>query len=119
MEKMAIKTRHISIRFRRDTPARVLLEFRKRYASYLADKDTAEKWQGSELEKRISAGLKPGDWIRHLRRAHGLTQEELGNELGGVGGRRISDWEMHRRPLNKAMAKRLSGIFRVSPERFI
>jgi DNA-binding transcriptional regulator YiaG len=107
------------MRFRRDTPARVLFEIRKRYASYLADQDPLEEWPGSDLERTISAGLKPGDWLRHLREAHGLTQEELGQELGGVGGSRVSDWESCRRSVSKAMAKRLSSIFNVSPGRFI
>src|SRR5690242_18411814 len=80
------RTHPISMRFRRDTPNRILLEIRKRYASYLADQQVLEEWEGSELEQKISAGLKPGDWLRHLREAHGLTQEELGVDLGGVSG---------------------------------
>jgi predicted transcriptional regulator len=107
------------MQFRRDTPERIILEIRKRYASYLADQDVPEEWHGSELEQKISAGLKPGDWLRHLREAHGMTQEELGRDLGGVSGSRISDWESHRRSVSKAMAKRLSNIFNVSSERFI
>lgn len=113
------RTRPISMRFRRDTPARILLEIRKRYASYLDEPEVLEEWQGSELERKISSSLKPGDWLRHLREAHGLTQEELGHDLGGVSGSRISDWESHRRSVSKAMAKKLSNIFNVSPERFI
>lgn len=107
------------MQFRRDTPDRIILEIRKRYASYLADQDALEEWNGSELEQKISAGLKPGDWLRHLREAQGLTQEELGRELGGVSGSRVSDWESHRRSVSKAMAKKLSNIFNVSPDRFI
>lgn len=95
------------------------MEIRKRYASYLAQEDSLEEWQGSEQEKNISSGLKPGDWLRHLREAHSLTQEELGRDLGGISGSRVSDWEGHRRSISKAMAKKLSGIFNVSPDRFI
>lgn len=107
------------MRFRRDTPARILLEIRKRYAHYLDEPEALEEWRGSELERQISGSLKPGDWLRHLREAHGLTQEELGHELGGVSGSRVSDWEYHRRSVSKAMAKRLSVIFSVPLERFI
>src|SRR2546423_11732191 len=76
-----IRTRPISMRFRQDTPTRILLEIRNRYASYLDDQEILEKWEGSELERKISAGLKPGDWLRHLREAPGLTQEKLGRDL--------------------------------------
>jgi DNA-binding transcriptional regulator YiaG len=113
------RTLRTSLRFRSDTPRRILLEARKRYKTYLLDDDALEDWNGSDLRKSVEQGMTPGDWLRHLREAHGLTQEELGGRLGRVGGNRVSDWEGNRRSVSKTMAKRLSGIFRVSPDRFI
>lgn len=113
------KTRPISLRFRQDTPSRILVEARKRYASYLMEEDPLEDWHSTEQHGSIMASLSPGDWLCHLRKANGLTQEDLGLKLGKVAGSRISDWEGNRRSVSKAVAKKLSLIFNVSPERFI
>lgn len=113
------KTRPINLQFRRDTPGRILVEARKRYASYLVDGDSLVDWHTTDLHKKIEASLTPGDWLCHLREATGLTQEVLGLQLGKVSGSRISDWEGNRRAVSKAMAKKLSIIFGVSPDRFI
>ena len=113
------KARPINLRFRRDTPGRILVEARKPYASYLIDEDVLEDWIETDLHRKISKSLKPGGWLSHLRDAHNLTQEELGRQLGRVSGSRISDWEANRRAVSKGMAKKLAGIFNVSPDRFI
>lgn len=113
------KARPINLRFRRDTPGRILTEVRKRYASYLVDEDALEDWVTTDLHRKITNSMKPGDWLGHLREAHDLTQEELGRQLGKVSGSRVSDWEANRRAVSKAMAKKLSEIFNVSPDRFI
>lgn len=114
-----IKTPPINLRFRRDTPGRILMEARKRYASYLEDEDPLVDWHTTDLHGKIVASMKPGDWLFHLREANALTQEELGKKLGKVSGSRISDWEGNRRTVSKAMAKKMSSIFGVSPDRFI
>ncbi len=113
------KTRPTNLRFRQDTPGRILIEARQRYASYLVEDDALVDWHTTDLHKKIAASLTPGDWLCHLREANGLTQEVLGQKLGNVSGSRISDWEANRRAVSKAMAKKLSSIFSVSPDRFI
>ncbi|GEM_PF-421903 len=113
------KTRPINLRFRQDTPGRILIEARKRFASYLMDEDPLVDWHTTELHGMIMASMKPGDWLCHLREANDLTQEELGLKLGKVSGSRISDWEGNRRAVSKAVAKKLAALFGVSPDRFI
>jgi|SRR5690606_7031727 len=113
------KTRPISLRFRQDMPGRILIEARKRYASYLMDENPLEDWRSTDQHEKTIGSLTPGDWIFHLREANGLAQGELGRKLGKVSGSRISDWEANRRAVSKAMAKKLSLIFNVSPDRFI
>jgi ribosome-binding protein aMBF1 (putative translation factor) len=114
-----IKTPPINLRFRRDTPGRILIEVRKRYASYLVEDDPLMDWHTTDLHEKIVTSMKPGDWVFHLRDANGLTQEELGQKLGNVSGSRISDWEGNRRAVSKSIAKKLSALFGVSSERFI
>lgn len=60
-----------------------------------------------------------GSRIYGLRDAHGWTQRQLGEKLGGVSAARISDWENDRRSVSKEFAKQLSELFRVSVERFL
>ncbi|MBK8803174.1 MAG: helix-turn-helix transcriptional regulator [Fibrobacteres bacterium] len=68
--------------------------------------------------KEFEASQTPGSWLSGLREAHGWTQRELGEHLGGVSPARISDWEHDRRAVSKAQAKILSQLFRVEPHRF-
>ena len=106
-------------KFKRDTPLRILQEGRKRYARYLIETDPYIIYRKSKLHKKIEATFTPGLWLKTLRDAHGLTQEELAEKLGTASGSRISDWESNRRDVSKSMAKKLSKYFGVSPDRFI
>jgi transcriptional regulator with XRE-family HTH domain len=68
--------------------------------------------------KAWEAAQTPGSWLSGLRDAHGWTQRELGERMGGVSPSRISDWEHGRRSVSKAQAKLLGQLFHVEPHRF-
>ena len=51
--------------------------------------------------------LGPGDALRGARELCGLTQQQLA-ETAGVGKSNISEMERGKRPIGKAMAKRLA-----------
>jgi len=75
---VAAKMRPINIRFRPKTPARILSSVKKQFADYIIDSsDEYEDWFESDLHKTISSTMKPSDYLRHFREAHGLTQKEL------------------------------------------
>jgi DNA-binding XRE family transcriptional regulator len=114
-----IKTPLISLRFRATTPLPIIREARRRYSKYLEDEDKAEDWFQSDLHKKISASMSPSIWLKRLREAHGLTQEELGKKIGKVSDKRISDWESGRRSIPKSAARAFSKWFGVPPDKFL
>ncbi len=117
---VATKTRSIDLHFRSGTPRRVLQDVRRRYAPYLLkEEDVAVEYFETELHKQVSATMKAGLWVRHLREAHGWSQAELGEKLGGVKAARVSDFENNQRAISKGVAKDLGHLFKVSADRFI
>lgn len=70
--------------------------------------------------KRIKAKSTPGGNLRLYRENRRLTQEELARKLGGgTLKQHVSGMERGRRPISKAVAKKLARIFGTSPARFI
>ena len=114
------KTRPIRFTFRPETPEGVLNELRFRYSRYLlAPKDEAVDYFKTELHKKIEKRMTPAKRLRILRDAHGLSQADLGTEMGGIKASRISDWENGQRAISKAAARKLSSIFHLPADRFI
>lgn len=117
---VATKTRPISLTLRPGTPSRVLQDLHRRYSRYLVEReDKAVDYFKTDLHKKVSATMTPGLWVRHLREAHGLSQAQLGEKMGGIKASRISDWENNQRAVSKAAAKGLSKLFSVPADRFI
>lgn len=69
--------------------------------------------------KKISKKLTPGKTMKLYREMRKMTQEELGQKLGGISRQNISHMERGVRPISLKMAKKLAEIFGVSVERFI
>jgi antitoxin component HigA of HigAB toxin-antitoxin module len=69
--------------------------------------------------RKIKSATTPGDTVRIYRENLGLTQAELGRQLGKYSRQKISDIEHSKRSISKEAAKRLSTIFTVPVERFI
>ncbi len=69
--------------------------------------------------KAIKKTINPGDTLRIYRQNLGLTQTELGQQLGKFTRQKISDMENNKRSISKAVAKKLSKIFDVQVERFL
>jgi transcriptional regulator with XRE-family HTH domain len=62
--------------------------------------------------------MKPGDYLRNFREAHGMTQKDLAEEIG-VRVNYLSDLETGQRAISGMKAKKLAAIFNVSPAVFI
>lgn len=73
----------------------------------------------SKWFQETSASITPGAAMKVYREIHGLTQEALGKNLGGVARQEISKMERGKRAISKMTAKKLSKLFNVSVERFI
>jgi len=73
----------------------------------------------TEWYKKIKAETTPGDNMRIYRENHRLTQEKLGELLGGVPRQHVSNMEKGIRKINIEIVKKLAKIFNVSVEKFI
>ena len=106
--------------FKRSTPRRVLTEIASRYSSYLAiePEDELVDITTTDWYKEMEKKMKPSDYLRHLREAHGLTQKALG-EAVGTNAAHISDYETGQRTISKEMAKKLARLFKISTDVFI
>ncbi len=57
--------------------------------------------------------MTPGKYLRIYRENAGMTQEALGEKLGGLSRRYVSDMEHDRRAISKKTAKLLSELLKV------
>ncbi|MEI6126252.1 MAG: helix-turn-helix transcriptional regulator [Pseudomonadota bacterium] len=69
--------------------------------------------------KAINKKMKPGDYIKVYRDNFGMTQAELGRELGNFSRQNISAIENGKRGISKETAKKLSKLFNAPLERFV
>ena len=70
--------------------------------------------------REISTQITPGEILKIYRKNQGMTQAELGQQLGKTWTRQqISDLEHNRRQISKELGKKLSRIFGVPVERFL
>ncbi|HAJ79791.1 MAG TPA: hypothetical protein DCO75_08460 [Fibrobacteres bacterium] len=54
--------------------------------------------------------MKPKDYFKNLREAHGLTQKQLGEKINSNAAH-ISDYETGQRSISKEVAKKFTAIF--------
>lgn len=69
--------------------------------------------------KTRKKGMTPGKYMRIFRDNAKMTQEELGQKLGGFSRHDVSDFEAETRFINKAVAKTLSELFDQPVSRFL
>jgi DNA-binding XRE family transcriptional regulator len=114
----AVKTHRINIGFKPRTPARVINNIKKQYATYIDDGDELVDISTTDWYKKMQKRMTPGKYLRNFREATGTTQAGLGEKLN-VSAARVSDFENDRRAISKAIAKKLADMFKVSPALFI
>jgi DNA-binding XRE family transcriptional regulator len=116
---VAVKVRPINVRFRPRTPARIIRAVKRQFSEYIIDENNeTEDWFKSDLHHEISAGMKPGDYLRNFREAQGMTQKELAEKID-VRVNYLSDIETGQRAISRMNAKKLAAIFKVNPGVFI
>jgi transcriptional regulator with XRE-family HTH domain len=74
---------------------------------------------GTDARCPENGDLRPGEYLRFYRQEKELTQEELGQKLGGISRQIVCDMENGRRPISRMMALKLSRFFGVPPDKFI
>lgn len=73
----------------------------------------------SDWYRSIKDTITPGDNLRIYREIHGLTQEQLAENLGNLTRQNISNMENGHRSISLKTAKKLAALFNVSVEKFV
>ncbi len=118
-----VKTPHTEIIIKGNISEKVLSTLMEEYGSAFnivenEDDDLLNVFE-TDWYKSVKAKTLPGDFLRIYRENKGLTQAELGKELGGIPRQHISNMERGQRSISINIARKLSEIFNVSVERFI
>ena len=110
----------VILRFRPHTPSRIIKHIEQEYRNYLVDTDDDELvvFEETELARKIDARMTPGKYLKNLREATGLTQQEVAEQTGHRPAY-VSDMENARRAISRMTAKKLGDLFGVSPAVFI
>ena len=106
------------VRFKSNTPARVINSIKKQYAAYIDDGDELVDYLKTDVHRETTATMTPEKNLRTLREMCGWTLAETGKKIG-VSPYRVSDYETGQRAISKAVAKKLAKLFGVSPAVFI
>jgi DNA-binding XRE family transcriptional regulator len=118
-----VKTPHIKINIKGEIHPKVLSVLKEVYGKKVKlikenDEELVDAFE-TEWFKNIDATMSPGKNMRIYREINKMTQEELGNKLGGISKQNISHMERGIRPISKKTAKSLASIFKVPADRFI
>jgi antitoxin component HigA of HigAB toxin-antitoxin module len=81
------------------------------------DNESADFFK-TDFYRKMNKQMTPGTYVRIYRENHGMTQEQLGANVGASKSF-ICDIEHNRRAISKEMAKKFSMLFKISAERFI
>jgi len=73
----------------------------------------------SDWYRSIRKTVTPGENVRMYRQMHGMTQDQLAEQLGNLTRQNISNMENGHRSISKNMAKKLATLFDVSVEKFV
>ena len=118
-----VKTPHIKIDIVGEIPPKVLSVLKEVYGKKMKlvkenDDELIDVFE-TDWYKEIDSKMFPGKNMKIYREIHKMTQEELGEKLGGISRQNISHMERGTRAISKQNAKELSKIFKVSVDRFI
>ena len=117
-----VKTPHIKIDIDGEIPTQLFNFLKEMYGQKVEiienDDEYIDAFENDWFEK-IESITKPGDAVKIYRENRGLTQFELGKELGGIARQNISHIERGTRPISIKVALKLSNFFKVPIEYFI
>ena len=118
-----VKTPHIKIKIEGRISKKLLNFLKEEYGSdvQLVPQEEDEKIDVFETDwyKSTKAKLTPGKNLRIYRQNKGMTQQALGEILGGIPRQHVSNMEKGTRAISKKVALKLSHFFNTSVEKFI
>ncbi len=113
--QVVVKTYRIDLKMVGDVPERILNALKAEYGDLqvIADEDDElVDMQDTDWYRSTKASMTPGVTLRAYREREGLTQQALGDKIGGVPRQHISGMELGRRPIGREMAKRLAEVLK-------
>lgn len=115
-----VKTPHTDLCIKGEIPKAVLSVLKKSFGDKLKIKED-EYVNAFETEwyKNTDNEMTVGDTIKAYRELMGITQDQLGQRIGGQSRHFISDLERSRRLPSKEIAKKLSKVFMVTTDHFL
>jgi len=118
-----VKTHLIEINIKGNIPHKILSVLKEEYGEEvkLYEDTDEEKVNIFETEwyRKIRDKISPGENLKIYREMHGITQEKLGEALGGVPRQNISNMERGLRKISLKTAQKLSQLFKVPVEKFL
>jgi DNA-binding XRE family transcriptional regulator len=103
-------------------PEKLMAFFRKEHAEIIIIDDEGEEIvpaKKTAFYRETRENTEPGDVMRLYRTMRGMTQEELGEKMGGINRQNISAMENGSRRISLKNSKKLSEIFDVPYKRFL
>ena len=118
-----VKMPHIKINIQGDIPPKVISVLKEEYGKNVkltgdTESDLVDIFETTWF-KEIKSQITPGNNLKIYRENKGLTQNALGELLGGIPRQHVSNMENGKRSISLKMAKKLSEIFDVSVEKFV
>ncbi len=118
-----VKTPRIKIDIEGDIPVKIIAVLHELYGSKVSlviedDDEPVDVFQ-TEWYKDIEKKTAPGDAMRIYRENHSMTQQELGDKLGGVSRQNVSHMERGMRAISLNTARKLAKFFNVPIEYFL
>src|SRR4030043_1926038 len=112
-----VKTPRIKIDMRGEIHPKILSVLKEVYGKQVKlikenDEELIDVFE-TEWFKNMDSKMTPGKNMRIYREIHKMTQDELGNKLGGISKQNISHMEREIRPISKKTAKLLAILFKV------
>lgn len=121
--RAVVKTHHIEIKINGDIPHKILSVLKEEYGDEVKlYEDLDEKKINifeTEWYRKTKDKISPGENLKIYRDMHGITQQKLGEALGGVPRQHISNMERGMRKISLKMAQKLSQLFEVPVEKFL
>ena len=118
-----VKTPLIDIKIKGSIPKKILRVLKEEYGKELHFTENSNDILVNVFEtdwySNISSEIKPGDNLKIYREMHKITQEKLGELLGGTPKQHISNMERGTRSISLKTAKQLAEIFKVTVEKFV
>ncbi len=117
-----VKTPRIEIAIRGEIPPKLLAILEEEFGDLMQlqaedDEEMVDVFE-TDWYTHMKMQITPGKNLKIYRQNHGLTQIQLGQMLGGLSRRHISNLEHDVHPISSDLAQELSRLFDVSVEKF-